>query len=121
MDNKEKYMRTAKAQDKAFYEAARVSWFWYVIIAVIFVLLLTVVPHCTTVEKEVMTAEVITVQEKYISSDNYILVLTDGEDTFNLRVTPQIYDSYIPGDTYLHDADRKQYTPKEGSKTDGKD
>lgn len=120
MDSKEKYMRI-KAQYKAFYEAPRVSWFWYVIIALIFVLLLTVVPRGTTVEEKVMTAEVITVQEKYISSDNYILVLSDGEDTFNLRVTPQTYDSYIPGDTYLHDADRKQYTTKEGSKTDGKE
>ena len=66
-------------------------------------------------EYRVFTADVITVQEKYISvgtlfhaSEPYI-VITDGKDTVTIKVTDSIYAKYKPGDVYEHDADQKLY------------
>lgn len=65
--------------------------------------------------KQVFTAEVVTVKEKYISADGLLtdgdcfLVLTDGKETVRLKVTEAIYDKYKVGDIYEHDADPKDY------------
>ena len=66
-------------------------------------------------EHRVFTADVITVQEKYISvgtlfraSEPYN-VITDGKDTITIKVTDSIYAKYKPGDVYEHDADQKLY------------
>lgn len=61
------------------------------------------------IELRVMTSECITVQEKRISGSGYSLVLSNGEETYNLPVSETIYNSYHPGDSYRHDADQKDY------------
>ena len=66
-------------------------------------------------EYRVFTADVITVQEKYISTGTLFragspyIVITDGEDTVTIKVTEGIYEKYKPGDVYEHDADPVKY------------
>ena len=66
-------------------------------------------------EYRVFTADVITVQEKYISAGNIFtngepyIVITDGVDTVKIKVTDGIYEKYNPGDVYEHDADPVQF------------
>ena len=66
-------------------------------------------------EYRVFTADVITVQEKYISAGNIFtngepyIVITDGVDTVKIKVTDGIYEKYKPGDVYEHDADPVQF------------
>lgn len=67
------------------------------------------------IEHRVFTADVITVQRKYISNGTIFspgepfIVITDGEDTVTIKVTDGIYEKYKPGDVYVHDADPIQY------------
>lgn len=61
------------------------------------------------IELRVMTSECITVQEKRISGSGYCLVLSNGEETYDLPVSETIYNSYHSGDSYRHDADQKDY------------
>lgn len=77
--------------------------------------------------QKVLSADEITVQEKYISEGTFFrsgdpyIVLTDGEDTVAIQVTEGIYNKYKPGDVYEHDADTVQYASNPAAKAgDGK-
>lgn len=82
----------------------------YIVVFLVIALIVVVLAgNSRNVEYQVMTSEYIVVQEKRISGSGYSLVLSNGEETYNLPVSESIYDSYQPGDPYRHDADQKSY------------